>query len=265
MSKYLLQVGDKGFDRLKFINDVFGEHSRNFLSRSGLREGMRVLELGCGTGSMTTWIANAVGKKGRVIALDASEKQIKIARNAIEESGVANVEFICSTVAALELPRDSIDLVYSRLLLMHLKNPELVLKSIKKHLKIGGIICCEEPHASSLITTPPNKQIESLNAIFIELGKLQGFDFNIGDKLLPMLKAAGYSILHACFVQPIISMADATEFVLMGAKEVAPIAVQCGMLSEAETQDMLHEMATRIIDADSYYTFPRQAQVSGYR
>lgn len=32
MSKYLLQVGDKRFDRLKFINDVFGEHSRNYSS-----------------------------------------------------------------------------------------------------------------------------------------------------------------------------------------------------------------------------------------
>ncbi len=81
MSEYVLQVGKKGFDRLKFINDVFGEHSRNFLIRAGLREGSRILEIGCGTGSMTTWLAKTVGKNGRVIAVDASEKQIEIARN----------------------------------------------------------------------------------------------------------------------------------------------------------------------------------------
>ena len=34
MNEYVLSVGKKGFDRLKFLNDVFGEHSRNFLVRA---------------------------------------------------------------------------------------------------------------------------------------------------------------------------------------------------------------------------------------
>lgn len=264
MSEYVLQVGNKGFDRLKFINDIFGEHSRNFLRRSGLTEGLRVLELGCGTGSMTTWIANAVGNGGQVVAVDASEKQIEIVRNAIEESGATNIEFIRSTVETLEVPDESIDLIYSRLLLMHLKNPVHVLARLRKYLRPGGVICCEEPHASSLITTPRNDSIERLNNLFIELGKLQGLDFNIGEKLLPILKTAGYSQLHACFVQPVISMAEAVDFVQMGAIEVAPFAIKYGMVSEVETEKMLHELAISEFDGDSYYIFPRQAQVFGH-
>jgi ubiquinone/menaquinone biosynthesis C-methylase UbiE len=265
MSGYVLQVGKKGFDRLKFINDVFGEHSRNFLLRAGLREGNRVLELGCGTGSMTAWLAKTVGKSGRVLAVDASEKQIEIARKVVEESGATNVEFICSTVEALEVSEGSIDLAYSRLLLMHLKDPMRVLTSLQKHLKSGAVIACEEPHSSSLTTTPRNEPIERLNQMFIEIGKLQGFDFNVGDKLLPMLRSAGYSDLHACFVQPVISMAEATDFVLMGATEVAPFAVKCGVVSETETKQMLRELESHEFDGNSYYTFPRQAQVFAYK
>ena len=265
MNEYVLQVGKKGFDRLKFINDVFGEHSRNFLIRTGLREGNRVLELGCGTGSMTTWLGNAVGKSGRVIAVDASEKQIEIARKAVKESGAANVEFVCLTVEALDVPSVSIDLVYSRFLLMHLKDPMYVLTSLQKYLRSGGVIACEEPHTRSLTTMPRNEHIEKLNDIFIELGRLQGFDFDVGDKLLPMLKAAGYSDLHACFIQPVISMAEATAFVLMSATELAPFSVKHGMVSEIETKQMLHELQISEFDEDSYYAFPRQAQVFGYK
>jgi ubiquinone/menaquinone biosynthesis C-methylase UbiE len=265
MSEYVLQVGRKGFDRLKFINGVFGEHSRNFLNRAGLKTGSRVLELGCGTGSMTTWLAESVGEGGRVIAVDASESQIAIARRAAEGAGAGNVDFICSTVEALELPGDSIDLAYSRLLLMHVKNPTQALTRVMKFLRPGGVMACEEPHSSSMATTPRNERIEKLNEVFVKLGKLQGLDFNVGDRLLPLLRSAGYSDVHACFIQPVISMAEAADFVRMGAVEVAPFAVKCGMASEAETQQVLHELEICEFDKDSYYTFPRQAQVFGYK
>jgi ubiquinone/menaquinone biosynthesis C-methylase UbiE len=265
MNEYVLQVGKEGFNRLGFVNDVFGEHSRNFLLRAGLKDGCRVLELGCGTGSMTTWLAKAVGERGRVIAVDADEKQVAIARAAVEQAAARNVDFICSTVESLEIPDDSIDLAYSRLLLMHLKNPMQVVMRLQRFLRTGGVIACEEPHSSSLATSPRDECIEMLNRLFIELGKMRGLDFNIGDKLLPLLKSAGYSDLHACFVQPVISMLEAADFVRMGAAEVAPFAIRCGMVSETEAQRVLHELETCAFEEDSYYTFPRQAQVFGYK
>jgi SAM-dependent methyltransferase len=262
-SEYVLEVGRKGFDRLRFINDVFGEHSRAFLNRAGLREGQCVLELGCGVGSMTTWIAAQVGGSGRVIAVDASEKQLEIARAAAEKAGLANIDFVRSTVEALDLPRDSIDLAYCRLLLMHLSDPKRAISGVKNFLKSGGAIACEEPHASSLTTSPRNAHIEKLNGLFIELGKRQGLDFDIGDKLFSMLHGAGYSQLRGCNIQPIISMADAIEFVLMGAAEIAPVAIKSGLVTEADARQMLLDLQNMEYESDSHYTFPRQAQIVG--
>ncbi|MBF0546589.1 MAG: methyltransferase domain-containing protein [Candidatus Riflebacteria bacterium] len=233
--------------------------------RAGLRKGARVLEIGCGTGSMTTWLSQTVGKNGQVIAVDVSEKQIEIARKAAEESQLTNIEFICSTIEEFELSGNLVDLVYSRLLLMHLKDPMRILKKLQSCLRSGGVIACEEPHASSLITTPRNEYIERLNNMFLELGKLQGLDFNIGDKLLPMIKLAGYSGAHGCFVQPVILMAEAIEFVLMSATEVAPFAIKYGLVSEIEAQKMLNELTNSEFDENSFYTFPRQAQIFGYK
>jgi ubiquinone/menaquinone biosynthesis C-methylase UbiE len=265
MDEYILEVGKKGFERLKFINDVFGEHSKNFLIRAGLREGINILEVGCGTGSMTTWLSKQIGVKGHIIAVDASEKQLELARKAAEESGATNIEFICSTVEALDLQSGSIDLTCSRLLLMHLKNPKQVLINLKKYLRAGGVIACEEPYASSLITTPHNEFIERMNELFIKLGKLQGLDFNIGDKLYSILMSAGYSNIRACFIQPVISMAEAIDFVMMSASEIAPAAMKSGLVSEQDAKQMLTELQNLKYEHDANYTFPRQAQIYGYK
>jgi ubiquinone/menaquinone biosynthesis C-methylase UbiE len=263
MGEYILEVGKKGFDRLKFINEVFGEHSRNFLIRAGLRKGIKILEVGCGTGSMTTWLSKQVGIKGHIMAVDASEKQLELARKAAEESGSANIEFISLTVEALDLPNDSIDLIYSRLLLMHLKDPKQVLISLKKYLRADGVIACEEPHASSLMTTPRNESIERMNELFVKLGKLQGLDFNIGDKLYSILMSAGYSDIHACFVQPVISMAKAIDFVMMSASEITPAALKSGIINEQDAERMLTDLQNSKYEREANYTFPRQAQIYG--
>jgi ubiquinone/menaquinone biosynthesis C-methylase UbiE len=261
MSEYVLEVGKKGFDRLKFINIVFGEHSRNLLRRAGIGRGNRILEIGCGTGSMTTWLAEQVGAEGRVVAVDASDKQLEIARKAAQEAGSTNIEFIRSTVESLELPNDSFDMAYCRLLLMHLKDPSGTLARMKKYLRPRGVIVCEEPHASSLTTSPRNESIERLNGLFLQLGKLQGLDFDIGDKLLTLLASAGYLDAHAYFVQPVISMRDAVDFVLMGAREIAPVAVKVGLATEEDAQRTLSELQNSASVPGAYYTFPRQAQV----
>ena len=265
MGDYVLEVGKKGFDRLKFINDVFGEHSKDFLIRAGLKEGQRILEVGCGTGSMTTWLANQVGVTGQIIAVDASEKQLALARKAAQESGATNIEFVCSTVEALNLQSGSVDLIYSRLLLMHLKDPKQVLIDLKRYLRTGGVIACEEPHASSLMTTPRNEPIERMNELFVKLGRLQGLDFNIGDKLYSIMISAGYSKIRACFIQPVISMSEAIDFVLMGASEIAPAALKSGMVSEQDAKQILSDLQKTKYEREANYTFPRQAQIYGYK
>ena len=46
------------------------------IERSGIKEGMHVLEVGCGSGAFTTNVARTVGKKGTVYALDIQQKML---------------------------------------------------------------------------------------------------------------------------------------------------------------------------------------------
>jgi hypothetical protein len=111
---------------------------------------------------------------------------------------------------------------------LHLKDVEHVLQEIKDKLRSGGIVAFEEPHSSSLKTKPTNESVEKLNRLFVQLGRSQGFNFDIGDNLFSLLREAGYTNLYSCFVQPIISMDEAIDFVLRGASEISPIAKKAG-------------------------------------
>ena len=140
-----------------------------------------------------------------------------------------------------------------------------VLKRVRAWLAPGGAIACEEPHSSSLATVPRKRADRAVNQLFVELGKKQGLDFDIGDKLFDLLTSAGFADPQGCFVQPVISMAKAAEFVRMGAAEVAPFAVKCGMVSDAEAHRTLRDLQSLEIESGSYYVFPRQAQVFGFK
>ena len=97
----------------------------------------------------------------------------------------------------------------------------------------------------------------------IELGAMRGLDFDLGGRLIVLMKDAGYSELNACFVQPVLSMKRASEFVRMGATEIEPFAVQCGLISKTEGERALQELTNSEFGDNCYYTFPRQAQVFG--
>jgi trans-aconitate 2-methyltransferase len=73
------------------------------LRRFGLQRGSRVLEIGCGIGTVTGLIARTVGDAGSVVAVDLSEKSVDVARRRLERH--ANVELIAGDVVEVALDR----------------------------------------------------------------------------------------------------------------------------------------------------------------
>lgn len=72
------------------------------LHEAGLRAGQRVLEIGCGIGTLTELLVDAVGSDGEVTALDLSPRSITVAQERI--GNAANLELIAGDVLELEIP-----------------------------------------------------------------------------------------------------------------------------------------------------------------
>lgn len=109
-------------------------------------EGLKVLDIGCGTGRDCYILSRLVGKKGLVYGIDMTEDQINIAKKYLDEQTRVfgyekpNVRFIHDYIENItnHIPPDSLDLVVSNCVFNLISNKEDVLKKIYLLLKEGG-------------------------------------------------------------------------------------------------------------------------------
>jgi len=263
VDEYLLKVGHEGAARLDLVDDIFGPCSRRFLLDAGLRAGVSALEVGCGTGNMTRFLAETVGSGGRVVAVDASPRQIEIARERCAEAGERNVTFLYSTAENLDLPPQGFDVACCRLLLMHLRTPDHVVGRLLRFLVPGGILACEEPTSSSLLTVPRIDAFHRVNDGFLRLGAAAGLDLDIGDRLYSIFIRCGLAPAVARYVQPILPIGVAKALVLGGLQEGLGAARRAGIVSEEAALALVRELEELVVDPSAFYAVPRLAQIAG--
>lgn len=105
------------------------------LSAAAIREGMRVLEPGCGTGRLTEILADRVGTKGHVTAMDISPAMVAAARKRLQER--PNVTLSCSRLEDLVLDRE-FDLVVCHQVFPHFEDKAAALQHMTSSLKPAG-------------------------------------------------------------------------------------------------------------------------------
>jgi SAM-dependent methyltransferase len=103
-----------------------------------LRPGMRVLDLGCGPGSITLGLAEAVAP-GETVGVDVQPSQVAQAQALSASRGVMNVRFEVADVYRLPFPDGSFDAVFAHAVLMHLREPVRALLEVRRVLRPGGI------------------------------------------------------------------------------------------------------------------------------
>ena len=102
---YLLAVGEAAARRLLMLDEIFGPHSRELVVRAGLTKGMRVADIGCGTGLVSLWIAAQLGARGSVTGVDMSGEQLRIVEKNAVAAGLTNISFQEASVYETNLPR----------------------------------------------------------------------------------------------------------------------------------------------------------------
>jgi len=117
------------------------------IERSGIKKGDRVLEIGCGSGAYTTFVAREVGKEGIVEALDiqpAMLAQLKKKLAKPENSDIQNIRLHESSAYQLPFEEGSIDLVYMITVLPEIPDQAKVLAEVRRVLKVNGILAVTE-------------------------------------------------------------------------------------------------------------------------
>lgn len=108
-----------------------------------LKPGMRVADLGAGTGVFTIPLAKAVGPEGRVFAIDIDEGLLKIVSEKTAAAGLKNVQLVTAGATDPRLP-EPVDLIFLSDTLHHLPNQAEYVKQFSKLLRPGGRVAVIE-------------------------------------------------------------------------------------------------------------------------
>lgn len=197
---YIYDVGDKDQLRLKILNDVYNSLSQQALLDIGVKNKKCIIDIACGQGEMTCWMAKQVGPESLVVGVDASEEQLILAKKLAQEEGLSNVLFIKKSVLdadfidlEAELPCKP-DLIYSRWLLIHLEAEEIkpVMRAFYHLLAPGGVMAHEEVTLKESYLDPVAGSFKQYVMLFDELAHKLGISFNLGSDLLPVFAEVGY-------------------------------------------------------------------------
>ena len=95
-----------------------------------------MLDLGCGTGYLSSVLAQRLGPKGMVVAVDPDKESVKAARS--EHSG-SNVVFLEGCSKAIPPDQYIYDIVYSNYVLQWIHDKESAFRQVHKNLRTGGV------------------------------------------------------------------------------------------------------------------------------
>lgn len=147
------------------------------IERSGVKPGMIVVDLGCGSGAFTPFVARAVGEQGKVYAVDiqpAMLQQLEHKLAKAENQDIKNIELKQANAYDLPFEENSIDLVYMVTVLPEIPDRGRALREVRRVLKPDGILAVTE------FLPDPDYPLRSTT---IKLCQHQGFvlDDNLGN------------------------------------------------------------------------------------
>ncbi|MET8294355.1 MULTISPECIES: methyltransferase domain-containing protein [unclassified Streptomyces] len=173
-----------------------------------LRPGMRLLDVGCGPGTITADLAELVGPGGRVTAVDAAPDVLDQAAAYAAERGLEGaVDFAVADVHALEFPDDTFDVVHAHQVLQHVGDPVRALREMRRVCRPGGIVAVRDADYAAMTWYPATPGLEEWLELYRRVARANGGEPDAGRRLLSWARAAGFTEVRAsatawCYAAP---------------------------------------------------------------
>ncbi len=163
----------------------------------GLKPGMKIVDVGCGTGDFTMYLASLIHGKSSIIGVDLRAANIRTAEKQTQNEGMAaKISFRRGDAYNIPVEDSWADLVCCRTLLMHLTEPLKAVEEMARVAREGGTVAAVERGRVNSAYIPGNDRVTKL-AIRLEqayvdgVRKLEGKYFDIGNRLPTIFHEAG--------------------------------------------------------------------------
>lgn len=161
-----------------------------------LRPGMRLLDCGCGPGSITVDLAEIVAP-AQVIGIDLDSESLDYARALAAQRNVPNVCFETGSIYDLLFADNAFDAAFVHAVLDHLHDPLAALAELRRVVRPGGVVGIRSTDADGLLFAPPNATLSLYGELQEQAVQRNGGNLRLGKSLRGLLNRAGFVNVEA--------------------------------------------------------------------
>ena len=161
-----------------------------------LRAGQRLLDVGCGPGTITLDLARRVAP-GPVLGIDRAAEVLDEAQQAQAQAGLTNVRFAIGDVYDLGEPDSAFDVVHAHQVLQHLTDPVAALTEMRRVLAPGGILAVRDSDYGAFTWWPSDERLDRWLELYHQVTARNGAEADAGRRLLSWVRAAGFTDAEA--------------------------------------------------------------------
>jgi ubiquinone/menaquinone biosynthesis C-methylase UbiE len=225
--------------RLVAQGELVASLTERLFKKAGITSGMRVLDIGSGSGDVALLAGRLVGSRGSVIGTDHDPAQVAFAEQRAKAEGLTNVRFMVGDFREIEV-NPAVDAIVGRLVLMYAADPLDALRRALRNLKAGGVIALQE----SIVDYEGPVFIDPLNCLAAKAAewfragfKHAGVHPRMGMRLFRLMQAAGLDpSTDLEMLVPIQQGPDGALFSILTSvvRSQIPAIVASGVATEAE-------------------------------
>lgn len=156
-----------------------------------LQPGMKLLDCGSGSGSITVGLAQVVAP-GEVTGIDISEAEVARAQRKAADEGIHNLHFEVGNAYHLAFPADSFDALFSHNMLEHVGEPHKALQEMWRVLKPGGVIGLRDTDMGGVIFNAADEVVGQYPFLHEAIWERAGGYPRLARRLRGLLHEAGF-------------------------------------------------------------------------
>jgi ubiquinone/menaquinone biosynthesis C-methylase UbiE len=179
--------------------------------RPHLRAGLRVLDCGCGTGTITAGLAEAV-RPGEVVGIDIGDGHLEAARALATERGLSNTRFEAASIYALPFAGESFDVAFANTVLEHLADPLGAVREMRRVLRPSGLVAVRDTSWATFQLEPATERLKAALALVPRIMERNGGSPYYAPHQRRLLREAGFTRTEGFAFTECWATAEATRF-----------------------------------------------------
>jgi ubiquinone/menaquinone biosynthesis C-methylase UbiE len=260
---YVLGTHEEELTRLGVQHRAWREVVLECWKHAGIAAGSRVLDVGAGPGYATVDLAEIVGPRGRVVAVERSSNFVNAIKGTISKRSLLNIEVHELDLMNDALPVGPFDFSWCRWVLCFVSDPNLAVKKISSVLSKGGrAIFHEYGHYTTWQFFPRRASLEEFRSHVVATWQESGGDPDTGLQLSSWLARNGFSI---CSITPRIFCLRPDDYMWQWPSQFIQVHLlrlqELGRIDAAFAEKVRRDLASAEADEVSFMLTPLVLEV----